>query len=91
MEAAGHLSLLDAAISGQVDAFEKASSALPKGAAAHEIKDEAGLNALHLASHHGHYELVAHLIDSCGFDANTQLDAQGEAAHHSMSSHTAPH
>jgi ankyrin repeat protein len=71
--------LIQSAISGSVADFEKASSELPKGTAAQAIKDESGSNALHVASHHGHTELVEHLVDNYGFDANSQLDAQGRS------------
>lgn len=77
MAATAEKQVIDAAIKGSVADFEKAREALPKGASAHEIKDNEGSNALHLASHHGHSDLVAHLVDSCGFDASTQLDGQG--------------
>ena len=69
--------LIQAAITGSIPDFEKASAELPQGTAAQDVKDESGSNALHVASHHGHTELVEHLVDNCGFDANSRVDAQG--------------
>ena len=78
MSNAAEKQVIDAAIKGSVADFEKAKDALSKGAAAHEITDKDGSNALHLASHHGHSDLASHLVDSCGFDANVHLDGQGK-------------
>lgn len=68
--------LIQAAITGSIPDFEKASAELPKGTAPQDVKDESGSNALHVASHHGRTELVEHLVDKCGFE-NSQVDAQG--------------
>ncbi|OPL10228.1 MAG: hypothetical protein AVO34_11645 [Firmicutes bacterium ML8_F2] len=72
------LQLIQAAIRGSIDAFEKAKSELPKGTAALDIRDDTGSNALHVASHHGHTDLVEHLVDKCGFKAKSQVDGQGK-------------
>jgi hypothetical protein len=69
--------LIQAAIDGSITDFDKVSFELPKGTAAQDIKDEAGSNALHLASHHGKTELAEHLVDNYGFDAHSQVDGQG--------------
>jgi hypothetical protein len=81
--------LIQAAIRGSIADFDKASSELPKGTAAQDIKDNAGSNALHVSSHHGHTELVEHLIDNCKFDANSQVDAQGKQAFYNLRGNTA--
>ncbi|KAH7624322.1 hypothetical protein Ndes2526B_g00509 [Nannochloris sp. 'desiccata'] len=78
--AASKTQLIQAAIQGSIDAFEKASSELPKGTASQDIQDDAGSNALHVASHHGHTDLVEHLVDQCGFEVNSQVDAHGRNA-----------
>jgi hypothetical protein len=79
---ASKMQLIEAAISGSIDAFEKASSELPEGTAAQDIHDANGSNVLHLASHYGHTGLVEHLVDKCGFKANSQVDAQGKQKLH---------
>lgn len=85
--AASKTQLIQAAIQGSIDAFEKASSELPKGTASQDIQDDAGSNALHVASHHGHTDLVEHLVDQCGFEVNSQVDAHGKQKLHKLRNH----